>query len=336
MQANIFLKVQDLKKLYPIYGGLLQRVIGHVRAVDGVSFEIRRNETFGVVGESGCGKTTLARTLLRLIEPTEGKIIFDGIDITGLEKRDLRFLRKQIQIIFQDPYTALHPRKTIKEIVGEPLEIHKAMNPSEMLVRVKEVLENVGLAEEHLYRYPHEFSGGQRQRIMIARAIVLNPRFLVLDEPTSALDVSVQARILNLLKNLQRRLNLTYMLISHNLSIVDYMSDRIAVMYLGKFVEVGSRRQIFQEPFHPYTQALLSAVPIADLKSRDRKRIILSGEVPSPSNPPPGCRFHTRCLYVQSRCKKEEPPLEHVNLDHYVACHYWKEIQEDRTVLFQN
>ena len=318
---ELMAKVENLKKYFPVRGGIFQRVLGYVKAIDGVSFGIRRNEIFGLVGETGCGKTTLGRVILRLIEPTAGKIYFEGSEITSLNRKQIRKMRQSMQIIFQDPYSSLHPRKMIKEIVGEPLKIHFSLKDSEIKERVLETLYAVGLSEEHMYRYPHEFSGGQRQRIAIARALILKPKFLVLDEPTSALDVSVQARVLKLLQDLQREFSLTYLFITHNMSVVEYMSDRVAVMYLGKIVEMAPREELFVNTLHPYTISLLSAIPVPDPEVR-RRRIVLKGEVPSPFNPPAGCRFNTRCPLTQPMCKEVEPELSEIGENHFVACHY--------------
>lgn len=318
---ELMVKVENLKKYFPVRGGILQRVIGYVKAIDGVSFGIRRNEIFGLVGETGCGKTTLGRVILRLIEPTAGKIYFEGSEITSLNRKEIRKMRQSMQIIFQDPYSSLHPRKMIKEIVGEPLKIHFSLKDAEIKERVLETLYAVGLSEEHMYRYPHEFSGGQRQRIAIARALILKPKFLVLDEPTSALDVSVQARVLKLLQDLQREFSLTYLFITHNMSVIEYMSDRVAVMYLGKIVEMAPREELFVNTLHPYTISLFSAIPVPDPEVR-RRRILLKGEVPSPFNPPAGCRFNTRCPLAQPICKEAEPELSKIGENHFVACHY--------------
>jgi len=307
----------NLKKYFPIRG-LLGRVTGWVKAVDGVSFNIYERETLGVVGESGCGKTTLGRTVLRLIEPTEGIIIFDGKDITKLNKRRLRSLRKDMQIVFQDPYWSLNPTMLVKDIVAEPIEEHIKSEKAEE--RVVELLRLVGLPEDAMWRYPHEFSGGQRQRIAIARALSTNPKFIVFDEPTSFLDVSVQAHIINLIKELQQKLNLTYMFISHNLGVVQHISSKIAVMYVGKIVEMGLVDQIFEEPLHPYTQALLDAIPVPD-PDVQKGQVLLRGRVPSPEKPPQGCRFHTRCPYKMEICTKIEPQLLDVGKLHKVACH---------------
>ncbi len=326
----MILEIQDLKKYFPVKGGIAMRVIGYVKAVDGVSISIDKGETFGLVGESGSGKTTLGRTVLKLTEPTSGRIIFDGRDITYLKGKELTPLRKEMQIVFQDPYRALHPRKRVKDIVGEPLIIHKKASESEVREKVAEMLKLVGLNVEHMDRYPHEFSGGQRQRIVIARALILRPKFIVLDEPTSALDVSVQAKILNLLNDLKKKFQLTFLLISHNLAVVQYMSHRIGVMYLGKLMEVADSDELFENPLHPYTHALMSAIPVPDPKLAKKKRkVILKGEIPSPLNPPRGCRFHTRCPYAKDICKKEEPPLVEVRPGHFVACHFWEEIARE-------
>ncbi len=323
----MMLEVQDLKKYFPVRGGVAMRVIGYVKAVDGVSIYIKRGETFGLVGESGSGKTTLGRTILKLTEPTSGRIIFDGRDITNLKGKELIPLRKEMQIVFQDPYRALHPRKRVKDIVGEPLLIHEKASESEIKEKVAEMLKLVGLNVEHMDRYPHEFSGGQRQRIVIARALILRPKFIVLDEPTSALDVSVQAKILNLLNDLKEKFQLTFLLISHNLAVVQYMSHRIGVMYLGKLMEVADSEELFENPLHPYTHALISAIPVPDPKiARKKRKIVLKGEIPSPLNPPEGCRFHTRCPYAKEICRKEEPPLVEAEPGHFVACHFWEDI----------
>jgi oligopeptide transport system ATP-binding protein len=314
------MEVKDLRKHFPVKGGILQKVTGFVRAVDGVDIEIERGEVFGLVGESGCGKTTLGRACLRLIEPTSGEVRFEDVDILNLNLIDMQKMRLNVQMVFQDPFSSLDPRMMIKDTVGEGLVIHGLAKGSELNERVLQNLERVGLKKEHLYRYPHEFSGGQRQRIGIARSLVLNPKFIVLDEPTSALDVSVQAKILNLLLKLQKELGLTYMFISHNLSVIEYMSDRIAVMYVGKIVETGTKVELFENPLHPYTRALFSAIPIPDPDLKHEK-IILKGDVPSPLNPPSGCRFHPRCQYAMELCEREEPQSIEVNSGHKVACH---------------
>ena len=299
MQALV--DVEDMVKYFPVKGGVFSKVIDHVHAVDKVSFEIKEGETLGLVGESGCGKTTLGRTVLKLIEQNSGKILFNGVNITGAKGKELRELRKDMQIVFQDPFSSLNPRMTIKRIIGEPLYVNGVAKGEDLRKRVLGLLDLVGLKPEHMNRYPHEFAGGQRQRICIARAIALNPKFMVLDEPTSALDVSVQAQILNLLMDLQKKLGMTYLMISHDLSVVKHISNRIAVMYLGKIVEIGNTEEVFKKPLHPYTQALMSSVPIPD-PERKTKRIMLAGDVPSPVNPPSGCRFHPRCSHAIDMC----------------------------------
>lgn len=321
------LEVQDLRKYFPVRGGVFMRVVGWIRAVDGVSLSVRRGETFGLVGESGSGKTTLGRVVMKLIEPTSGRIFFDGKEITSLKGKELLQLRREMQIVFQDPYKALHPKKRVKDIVGEPLLIHEKLNDTEVRDRVSEMLKLVGLNPEHVDRYPHEFSGGQRQRIVIARALILRPKFLVLDEPTSALDVSVQAKVLNLLSDLKDKFGLTYLLITHNMAVVNHFSDRVGVMYLGKLVEVAPTEELFGNPAHPYTMGLMSSIPIPDPKlAKSRRKIVLIGEIPSPVNPPVGCRFHTRCPYAKDICRKEEPIMEEVSSSHYTSCHFWREL----------
>jgi len=317
---DVLLQVDDLVKYFPINAGLLKKPTKFVKAVDGISFFIRRGETLGLVGESGCGKTTTGRTILRLHEPTKGSIIFDGVDLRKLKSEQLRKQRKEMSIIFQDPYSSLNPRMTVGEIVGEPLLVHGMNNLAERAKKVRAIFEEVGLAQYHYRRYPHEFSGGQRQRIGIARAIISNPKLIVCDEPVSALDVSIQSQILNLLKEIQQRYGLTYLFIAHNLSVVKHISDRVGVMYLGKMVELTASNELYKHPLHPYTQALLSAIPHAnpDIKM---ERVRLTGDVPSPINPPSGCRFHPRCHVAVDRCKVEDPEWREVRPDHYVACH---------------
>jgi peptide/nickel transport system ATP-binding protein/oligopeptide transport system ATP-binding protein len=314
--------VRDLKKYFPVRRGLLQRVVAWVKAVDGVSFNIRRGETLGLVGESGCGKTTVGRTILRLIEPTAGEVYFEGRNIFALTKSELKALRRDMQIIFQDPYSSLDPRMPVGASIAEGLAVHGIGTPKERMEMVIDLLRKVGLEDYHARRYPHEFSGGQRQRIVIARALALRPKFIVCDEPISALDVSIQAQIINLLKELQEEFHLTYLFIAHNLSVIEHVSDRVAVMYLGKIVELTSREELYRNPLHPYTQALLSAVPIPD-PTLERERILLKGDIPSPLNPPAGCRFHPRCPVAMAHCAREEPPFINVGTpqqEHWVAC----------------
>jgi peptide/nickel transport system ATP-binding protein len=313
------LQVRDVKTHFPVRGGLLGRVRGTVKAVDGVSFDVLRGETLGLVGESGCGKSTLGRTLLRLIEPTAGSIRFEGQELTGLSQRELRPLRRRMQLIFQDPYASLNPRMTVRDIIGEPFAIHGLARGREREEKVLALLDLMGLSRDAMERYPHEFSGGQRQRIGIARSIAMRPDLVIADEPISALDVSIQAQIVNLLVDLQRELKLTYLFIAHDLKIVEYISTRVAVMYLGKIVELADAAELYRRPRHPYTQALLSAVPVPD-PDHPRKRIILQGDVPSPLSPPPGCAFHPRCPHAFERCRRETPPLYALGSGHTAAC----------------
>lgn len=316
------LEVSHLKKYFPIKGGLLSRVVGHVKAVDDVSFAIKRGTTMGLVGESGCGKSTTGRTILRLIEKTDGEVRFNGQDIYQLDKKQMRALRTKMQIIFQDPYSSLSPRLPVGEIIGEAVREHNLVPKEKFDDYVTEIMAECGLQEYHKDRYPHEFSGGQRQRICIARALALNPEFIVCDEPVSALDVSIQAQIINLLKDLQRQHSLTYLFISHDLSVVEHISDTIGVMYLGGLVETGKTKDIFDRPLHPYTQALFSAIPMPDPDLK-RNRIILEGSIPSPANPPKGCKFHTRCRKCMEKCKTEEPQPKDMGGGHVVRCHLY-------------
>jgi peptide/nickel transport system ATP-binding protein/oligopeptide transport system ATP-binding protein len=313
------IQVKNLVKYFPVRGGLMQRVVAWVQAVDDVSFTVREGETLGLVGESGCGKTTVGRTMLRLTEPTAGEVLYEGTDVFKLRGNDLKRMRRNMQIIFQDPYASLDPRMPIGESISEGLKIHNIGTPKERFEIVIENLRKVGLEDYHARRYPHEFSGGQRQRIGIARALALRPKFIICDEPVSALDVSIQSQVLNILNDLQHEFGLTYLFIAHNLSVVEHISHRVAVMYLGKMVEMASREELFRNPLHPYTQALMSAIPIPD-PSLKRERIILPGDVPSPLNPPSGCRFHPRCPVAMEHCAAEEPPFIEVSPDHWVAC----------------
>ena len=317
---DIILDVQDLKIYFPIRGGVFQHTVGYVKAVDGISFQLKRGETLGIVGESGCGKSTAGRTILRLHEITGGKVLFNGKDIAKLSKKELRKKRLEMQMVFQDPYSSLNPRMTVGQIIGEALTDHKLMNKTQAKEKVQEIMEVCGLPSYYINRYPHEFSGGQRQRIGIARALVLDPQFVICDEPVSALDVSIQSQIINLLGDLQKERNFSYIFISHDLSVVEYISNRVAVMYLGNIVELADKNEIFDNPLHPYTKALMSAIPVPD-PTRKRERIILTGDLPSPSNPPSGCKFRTRCPMACEKCAKEAPEYRDVGGGHYVACH---------------
>ncbi|MGG4035968.1 oligopeptide/dipeptide ABC transporter ATP-binding protein [Paenibacillus cisolokensis] len=321
MSAGTLIEMKGVKKYFPIHKGILNRVVGHVKAVDDVSLTIRKGETFGLVGESGCGKSTLGRVILRLQNATDGDILFDGRSVRTMKARELRELRQEMQIIFQDPFGSLNPRFLVRDIIGEPLRVHMKASRSQIDARVVELMELVGLDASRRNRYPHEFSGGQRQRIGIARAIALNPQFIVADEAVSALDVSVQSQVLNLLMKLQKELGLTYLFIAHGLNVVRHISDRVGVMYLGKLVEVSQTEDLFAHPLHPYTAALLSAIPKPHPRAK-KERIVLQGDVPSPANPPSGCRFHPRCPFAREKCKAEIPPLEEIAPNRQVACHY--------------
>jgi peptide/nickel transport system ATP-binding protein/oligopeptide transport system ATP-binding protein len=314
-----FIQVKHLKKYFPVRGGVLQRVVAWVQAVDDISFTVRDGETLGLVGESGCGKTTVGRTILRLTEPSGGEVLLDGTDVFSLRGKALKEMRRNMQIIFQDPYASLDPRMPIGESVMEGLKIHGIGTAAERYDKTIAMLRKVGLEDYHARRYPHEFSGGQRQRIGIARALTLQPKFIVCDEPVSALDVSIQSQVLNILKDLQHEFGLTYLFIAHNLSVVEHISNRVAVMYLGKMVELAGRDEMFRNPLHPYTQALMSAIPIADPRVK-RERIILKGDVPSPLNPPSGCRFHPRCPVAMEICSRQEPQFQEVSPEHFAAC----------------
>ena len=324
LPGTTLLEVRNLVKYFPIRKGLFSRKVGDVKAVDDVSFTIKKTETLGLVGESGCGKTTAGRTLLRLLDPTSGEAHFHGQDLFKLSQAQLRPLRRYLQIIFQDPYSSLNPRMTVENLIGEAMEVHGIAKGEEKRDRVKELLQKVGLQPRYISRYPHEFSGGQRQRIGIARALAMNPEFIVCDEAVSALDVSIQAQVINLLQDLKEEFELSYLFIAHDLAVVRHLADRVAVMYLGKLVEVAECDELFASPAHPYTKALLSAIPVPDPRRRS-KRIILDGDVPTPINPPSGCRFHTRCPAAFARCKDEVPELKEVATDHEVACHLFTE-----------
>lgn len=318
--SDSLIRVENIVKQFPIYGGLFSKQVGAVKAVQGVSFELKKGETLGLVGESGCGKSTLGRCLIRLIEPTSGRIFFNEKDITHIDGNELRELRKKVQIIFQDPYASLNPRMTIGSILEEPLIIHNLYNThEERMTRVRELIDLVGLRHEHLSRYPHEFSGGQRQRVGIARALAVNPELIICDEPVSALDVSIQAQVINLLMELQQKLGLTYIFIAHDLKVVEHVSHRVAVMYLGQIVELAESEELYKNPQHPYTKALLSAIPVPDPKPRP-ERIILKGDVPSPMNPPPGCNFNPRCPMADENCSKQIPTLKEKTHSHFVSC----------------
>jgi oligopeptide transport system ATP-binding protein len=323
MTNETLLQVDDLVMHFPIYQGVFRRQVGAVHAVDGVSFNIYKGETLGLVGESGCGKSTTGRTILRLYKPTDGRVIYDGTDLASLSERDMRKMRRKLQIIFQDPYASLNPRMTVADIVGEPLVVHRVANGKAVKERVQELLGLVGLNPAFADRYPHEFSGGQRQRIGVARALALQPDLIICDEPISALDVSIQAQVVNLLEDLQQQFGLTYLFIAHDLSMVRHISNRVAVMYLGIIVELAERDELYDHPLHPYSQALLSAVPIPDpLAEEKRHRIILEGDVPSPVNPPSGCRFRTRCPIAEQICADERPEWREIKSGHFVACHF--------------
>jgi oligopeptide/dipeptide ABC transporter ATP-binding protein len=319
--AENLLEVKNLKKYFPVKAGIFKKTVAHVKAVDDISFAVKEGETLGLVGESGCGKSTTGRTILRLLEATAGEIIFEGKSVMDLDKKSMREIRRDMQIIFQDPYASLNPRMTVADIVGEPLDIHNlAKNKKERNEKVREILENVGLGAEYMHRYPHEFSGGQRQRIGVARALAVDPKLIIADEPVSALDVSVQAQVVNLLQDLQKEYGLTYLFIAHDLSVVKHISDRVAVMYLGKIVEITDKHELYSNPKHPYTQSLLSAIPEADPKKK-KDRIILKGDVPSPVDPPSGCRFHPRCPKAFEPCSVKEPEFKEYGDGHFAACH---------------
>lgn len=321
VEEKKLLEVNNLKKYFPVKAGVFRKTVGHVKAVDDISFYIKEGETLGLVGESGCGKSTTGATILRLEEATDGEVIFEGKDVLSLNKKDLREMRKEMQIIFQDPYASLNPRMTVADIVGEPLDIHNLVkDKKERNEKVKELLDSVGLTPEHMNRYPHEFSGGQRQRIGVARALAVDPKLIIADEPVSALDVSIQAQVINLLQDLQNEYGLTYLFIAHDLSVVKHISDRVAVMYLGKIVEMTDKKDLYDNPLHPYTQSLLSAIPIPDPTFK-KERVILEGDVPSPVNPPSGCRFHPRCPKAMDICSQVEPEFKEYDKGHYAACH---------------
>ncbi|PYZ97069.1 dipeptide/oligopeptide/nickel ABC transporter ATP-binding protein [Alteribacter lacisalsi] len=318
------LEVKGLKKYFDVTGGIFSRKVGEVKAVDDVSFSVYEKEVLGIVGESGCGKSTTGKALLRLTEPTEGEVLFDGKDITGMSQEEMRKMRRDMQIIFQDPYASLNPRHKVEKILGEPLIVHGIGSKKERLEKVKQILETVGLPGEHAQRYPHQFSGGQRQRIGIARALIVNPKLIVCDEPVSALDVSIQSQILNLMEDLQEEFGLTYVFIAHDLSVVRHISDRVGVMYLGRMVELADNEELYENPLHPYTRSLMSAVPNPDPDAK-KERIILQGDVPSPSNPPSGCAFHTRCPEAMDICRQVRPEFREKTVNHFVACHLYED-----------
>lgn len=323
-ETDTLVSIKNIKKYFPIKGGVLKRTVGHVKAVDDVSLDIIKGETLGIVGESGAGKSTLGRIMIRLLDPTAGQIIFDGKDISRLSQRGMRPHRRQMQMVFQDPFASLNEKMSVGELIEEPLVVQTALKKKERQDKVADMLEKVGLRADDRTKYPHEFSGGQRQRIGIARALVINPQFVIGDEPVSALDVSIQAQVLNLMADLQDEFHLTYLFISHDLSVVKHISDRVAVMYLGRIAEIAPKKALYEQPLHPYTQALLVSVPVPDVDHR-RERIVLSGQMPSPANPPSGCAFHTRCPQAFGRCTAERPQLQHMGDGHYVACHLYTE-----------